>query len=54
MIGIREAAERLGVHPVTLRAWCKQKLIEHLKFGNRIKFTEEAIAKFVESCKVTT
>jgi excisionase family DNA binding protein len=38
LIDLREAAERLGIRPRTLRTWVAARWIRHVRVGHRIKF----------------
>jgi len=35
LIGIKEAAHLLGVHPATLRRWDKKGILKVIRVGNR-------------------
>ncbi len=48
LLDVRAAAERLGVSPFTVRAWLRQRRLEHVKLGRRVLVPESAIRRFVE------
>jgi len=55
---IRESAQRLGVSPSLVYAWCRKKLLTHFRFGRpgnrgKILVPEEELASFTERFKVT-
>ncbi len=53
LIGIKEAAEMLSVHPATLRRWDKENKLEPIiisKRGDR-RYRLEDIIKFIENKK---
>lgn len=48
-LSVDEAAARLGVAPMTLRAWKRQGLIAHLRLGRRVLFQEADLRAFEEA-----
>ena len=48
LLDVHAAAERLGVSPFTIRAWLRQRRLEHVKLGRRVLVPESAIRRFVE------
>ena len=44
---VREAAEAYGLPEYAVRNWCKRGEIRHLKAGNRIYISPEAIESFI-------
>jgi excisionase family DNA binding protein len=44
---IREAAKRTGTPEFALRNWCKRGDVRHVKSGNRVYLTIEAIEEFL-------
>lgn len=47
MIGIKEAADELGISVHTLYTWVCLCKIEHIKIGRLIKFRQSAIDDYV-------
>lgn len=47
-----EVAERLGVSDRTVRNYCKNKLLEHYRMGNRIIIMPDDLEKFIKNLKV--
>jgi excisionase family DNA binding protein len=52
LLDLKSAAAVLGVSPDTLRHWCYAGKCPHRKIGGRIRFTEQDLAEYVESCAV--
>lgn len=50
-IGINEAAEYLGIKPVTLRGWVKQNKVPAHKVGKLWKFKRSELDEWVNSGK---
>lgn len=48
VIGIREAAERLGISVNTLYSWVNQRKIEYVKMGRLVKFRQGALDQFIQ------
>jgi excisionase family DNA binding protein len=48
LLDVKGVAERLGVSPFTVRAWLRQRRLEHVKLGRRILVPESAIRRFVD------
>ena len=48
LLDVDAAAERLSVSPFTIRAWLRQRRLEHVKLGRRVLVPESAIRRFVE------
>ena len=50
---LREAAERLGVSPFTLRNWAKyQRRVSYLRLGRRIVFRPADLEAFEKASRV--
>lgn len=52
LLNIKQAAQILGVAPVTIRLWISQKKIPYHKIGKLIKFVPSEIQELVEKTKV--
>jgi excisionase family DNA binding protein len=52
VVSVEEAARRLGVSRFTVRAWLRQRKLEHFKLGRRVVLSESAIANFLERHRV--
>lgn len=48
VLGIKEAAEQLGVSVNTLYSWISQRKIEYVKMGRLVKFRQSAIDRFIQ------
>jgi excisionase family DNA binding protein len=46
---IRQAAQATGAPEFALRNWCKRGEIRHVKAGNRVYLTLEAIEDFIRN-----
>ncbi len=46
-LNMRQTAEMLGVHPVTINRYCKQGRITFYQVGSRKRFLKEDIEKFI-------
>lgn len=52
LLGPSEVAKRLGISMETLYSWTSQKLIPHVKLGNRVKFLSQDLEHWVQSKRV--
>jgi len=48
---MKEVADILGVHPVTINRYCKQKRLTYYQVGCRKRFTREDVEQFIEGAK---
>lgn len=48
LISVESAAERLGLKPVTLRAWAAQRRISSVKLGRRRLLSADEIERLIE------
>jgi len=49
LLGIEQAAERLGVKPATIRSWIlKRQKLEIVKVGRLVRITERSIDEFID------
>lgn len=46
---VKEVAETLGCHIMTIYDWIKEGKIPHMRIGSRIKFDPGALASWVEA-----
>lgn len=53
LLTIQEAASCLRISVSTLYRWIHYKKIEHVKIGNKVMFTEEALDKFIKNNTIT-
>ncbi len=52
LLNISQAAEMLGIKPVTLRLWISLKKIPYYKIGKCIKFKPSEIEAFINATRV--
>jgi hypothetical protein len=45
---IRQAAQNFGLPEFALRNWCKAGQVQHLKSGNRVYLTAQAVEEFLQ------
>ena len=50
-LNLRQVAEQLGVHPVTVNRYCKQGKLTYYQVGTRRRFLPEDIQKFIEGAR---
>jgi excisionase family DNA binding protein len=48
LLDVKGAAERLGVSPFTVRAWLRQRRLEHVRLGRRVLIPQSAIRRFID------
>lgn len=48
LLNVREAAERLGISPYTIRSWQFQKKLAFVQLGRRIGFRPEDLDSFIK------
>jgi len=48
---MKEVADILGVHPVTINRYCKQNKLTYYQVGCRKRFLREDIENFIEGVK---
>ena len=51
LFNIKEAASKLKVSPLTLRAWIYEGKLESVKLGRRVLLTEQELQRFIERGK---
>ena len=54
IVGIKEAAEQLGISINTLYSWVYLRKIEYVKMGRLVKFKQNTIDQFIEQHTVNT
>ena len=47
-LNMRQTAELLGVHPVTINRYCKLGKLTYYQVGSRKRFLKEDIEKFIK------
>jgi len=52
LVGIKEAAEILGVRPNTLYSWIHLRKILHYKVGRLVKFRKNDLLKLIAKNKI--
>jgi len=48
LLTLEQAAERLGLKPVTVRMWASARKISRVKLGRAVRIPESEIAKIIE------
>jgi excisionase family DNA binding protein len=48
LLTLEQAAERLGLKPVTVRMWASARKIARVKLGRAVRIPESEIAKIIE------
>jgi excisionase family DNA binding protein len=48
LLTLEQAAERLGLKPVTLRMWASARKIARVKIGRAVRIPESEIVKIIE------
>ena len=48
LLTLEQAAERLGLRPVTLRMWASARKIARVKIGRAVRVPESEIARIIE------
>lgn len=48
LLTLEQAAERLGLKPVTIRMWASARKIARVKLGRAVRIPESEIAKIIE------
>jgi len=51
LIGIKELSEHIGIRIGTIYTWTSMKVIPFYKIGNKVKFEESEIDKWLEDRK---
>ena len=47
-LNMRQTAELLGVHPVTINRYCKQGKLTYYQVGSRKRFLKDDIQNFIK------
>ena len=50
-LSTREAAALLGISPLTLKDWARERRIASLKIGRRVLFTQVDLEEFLTSSR---
>jgi len=50
-LNMKETADRLGVHPITINRYCKAGRITYYQVGARKRFKPEDVQNFIEGAK---
>jgi excisionase family DNA binding protein len=53
LLSVEEGAQKLGLHPVTLRKWLREKRISGVKVGRKWKLRESDLRAFVAANATT-
>lgn len=51
LLSVKEVAEILKVKPSTIYSWAEQRLIPSFKLNGLLRFSEDDILRWIESCK---
>ena len=49
LVTVREAAELLGLKPVTIRAWIRRRKITYVRLGRAVRIPTSAIEKIIKN-----
>ncbi len=52
ILTVKEVASLLKIKPCTVYAWAEQRLIPSYKFNGALRFSEEDIKAWLNSCKL--
>jgi len=52
LLSVEEASSKLGVSPLTLRAWIRQRRLPHVKLGRRVLLDSADIEHFIAIHKI--
>lgn len=47
LMTLKEAAQKLGIAPLTLYTWCQMKRLPYYKIGRYLKFDERDLDRFI-------
>lgn len=49
LLGVKQVAELLGSHPMTIYGWVAEGRLPHLRVGGRIKFDPNVVADWLQA-----
>jgi excisionase family DNA binding protein len=52
LLSVEEAATKLGISPLTMRAWLRQRRLPFVRLGRRVLLHPEDIENFVDTNRV--
>ena len=52
LMTLKEAAQKLGIAPLTLYTWCQMKKIPYFKIGRFVRFDERDLDRFIAQQRV--
>jgi excisionase family DNA binding protein len=52
MITVKQAAERLGLNPMTVRLMMQRHLIEYYKIGRAVRIPASEIERILNQCRI--
>lgn len=47
LMTLKEAAQKLGIAPLTLYTWCQMKRLPYYKIGRYLQFDERDLDRFI-------
>jgi excisionase family DNA binding protein len=52
LLNVKEAATRLGISPLTMRAWIRQRRLPFVKLGRRVLLSPQDVQRFIEANRI--
>jgi excisionase family DNA binding protein len=52
LLSVDEAADKMGVSPLTMRAWLRQRRLPYLKLERRVLITPQDVQQFLDSNRI--
>jgi excisionase family DNA binding protein len=53
LLSIEEGAVKLGISPLTMRAWIRQRRLPCVRLGRRVLLDPEDVQRFIDANRVT-
>jgi excisionase family DNA binding protein len=52
LISVAEAAQRLGISPLTMRAWVRQRRLPVVRLGRRVLLDPQEVEEYIDAHRV--
>jgi excisionase family DNA binding protein len=52
LLNVQEAAVKLGISPLTMRAWIRQRRLPSVRLGRRVLLDPQDIERFIDANRV--